>query len=204
MKSQKQKTTHTSGKCNNDKSSGIIDCITVKIRENPCNALAYFARAREEKRRGNTRSAIRDYTLGLQYDTLNATAFYNRGLLYMQESDYKSAIADLTHAIAIDPKLWNAYLNRADSYKFAGNYDLAIIDYTAVIYVFPDCVIAWMGRRDARILQKDLQGAAGCGIPFLDDGQIGRHRLEEGEERTHQTARRPISLRSWSMVAVPR
>ena len=57
---------------------------------------------------------------------------------------------------------------------------------------------------EARVAKQDLQGAAGCGIPFLDDGQIGRHRLEDGGERAHQTARRPISLRSWSMVAVPR
>lgn len=173
MKNRKHTTTHSSGIRKTDKHSCIFDLTSRKIHENPSNSLAYFARGREEKSRGNTQAAIRDYTFGLRLDTRNAIAFFNRAKLYMQVPDYKSAIADLIHAIAIDPKLMNAYLERADAYKFTGKYAEAIIDYSVVIIAFPDCTIAWLGRRDAKFLQNDLRGA-------LDDHTIASNLISFG------------------------
>ena len=52
---------------------------------------------------------------------------------------------------------------------------------------------------EPRITEQDFQGAAGGRVPFLNDRQVGPKCLEH-----HAADCSPISLRSRSMVAVPR
>jgi tetratricopeptide (TPR) repeat protein len=159
MNYRKSKSTRKAGKRKIDKRTSNLDRCTMKIVENPSNALAYFARAREEKQRGDFKAAIRDYNLGLQLDSRNAKALVNRAILFTLEFEFTKAIADLTQAIALDPYLLNAHLARANAYKCAGMYPEAILDYNEVLFFVPDCAEAYTGRGETKFLQDNPQGA---------------------------------------------
>ncbi len=90
------------------------------------NSKEYYNRGVARFKKGETDSAISDFTKAIKMRPRYGMAHYYRALAYLHEKEYDKAIADYTSAIEIDPQRFAvAYAERALIYYIKKEYDKA-------------------------------------------------------------------------------
>jgi tetratricopeptide (TPR) repeat protein len=102
--------------------------VSYEKKSNLNTAEEYFYRALEKSKKGDSYSAISDYTKAIEINPNFADAYNNRGNQKSNLKDYNGAIADYTKAIEINPNDSVAYYNRGASKYYLKNYYGACID----------------------------------------------------------------------------
>ena len=82
---------------------------------------AYVERAFQEKKKGDLRAAIADYTKAIKLKPDVAETYNGRGLAKYDAGDIRGAIADFSKAIALKPDYAEAFRNRANARFFKGD-----------------------------------------------------------------------------------
>ena len=73
-------------------------------------AIGYYIRGGAFQTKGDSDSAVADYTKAIEAKPQYADAYAGHGIVYQARGDYDSAIADYTKAIEIDPRYAEAYV----------------------------------------------------------------------------------------------
>ena len=82
-----------------------------------------------EKKLGDFKGAIADYTKAIEINPNYGRAYNNRGNSKHNLKDYQGAIADYTKAIKIDPNDADYYYNRGNSKEELGDLKGACTDW---------------------------------------------------------------------------
>jgi tetratricopeptide (TPR) repeat protein len=112
-------------------------------------SINYYNRGIAYRDKGDTDSAIADFTEAIRLDPNYKHAYENRGTAYQKKGDNDRAIADFTEAIRLDSKSAFAYNGRGYAYKNKADYDHAIADFTEAIRLDPKSAYAYRSRGDA-------------------------------------------------------
>ena len=87
--------------------------------------------------KGQTDSALADYTEAIRLDPDFAQAYYERGIVHFERGNTDEALADYTEAIRLNPGFANAYFNR--TYVRAARHDFrgAVLDALKFLKIAP-------------------------------------------------------------------
>jgi tetratricopeptide (TPR) repeat protein len=100
-------------------------------------AIAYYIRGGAYRTKGDSDSAIADYTKAIEANSQYADAYVGRGIVYHSKGDSDGAIADYTKALEIDPRYAEAYVGRGTVYRIKGDNNRALTDFTKAIEIIP-------------------------------------------------------------------
>lgn len=107
------------------------------------DAIDYYNRGNDFRKKGQYDSAIEDYNKAIQLDPNLAQAYGNRGLAHGRKGEYDRSIEDCSKAIALNPDDPSAaYINRSLAYSCKGEYDRAIEDCNKAIALDPNNALA--------------------------------------------------------------
>ena len=101
------------------------------ISLDPNDTEAYLLRAKEMKKAGKSRAAVRDYLKVLGYRPRNFEVVYSLASLYTEIGDYKSAIIYLSDAIELRPQDPGLYVKRGEAKQKVKDYKGALEDFDA-------------------------------------------------------------------------
>ena len=92
-----------------------------------------YSEALEALAAGDTRKAIRLFSLAINADPDNFVAYNDRGVAHKAAGNPEKALADYTKALELKPDYANALNNRGVIYLQNGSYDKAIEDFTGAL-----------------------------------------------------------------------
>ena len=91
-----------------------------------------------DRRLGNARAALADYTAAIGAGPPYPEPYYNRADLEFELGDIEAAVRDLTRVIELDPAMADAWINRASAFCQLGRSAEAMHDVTAGLALQPD------------------------------------------------------------------
>lgn len=98
----------------------------------------YFRRGNLYMRRNDYKSAVLDFSSGLELDSRMIGAYGNRANSYIKLGKYDLALKDYTALLKLNPRDALAYRNRGTLYKRLGRLDLARADYERGLTLAPN------------------------------------------------------------------
>jgi tetratricopeptide (TPR) repeat protein len=137
------------------------------IQQNDKNASAYFNRAWLYEHKGDTQSAIKDYSKAIELDKGMKDAFYNRGLIFTRMKKFDEAIRDFSEVMKLQPSASDAYCNRGNIHFHMRKLDLALDDYNAGLKTNPEDgdllynrALVYLARGEKAAAAEDLKSSA--------------------------------------------
>lgn len=129
-----------------------------ELRSFPADPVPWNDRGLAFVARGDTASALADFTTALDRAPDFTAAWYNRATVSGQGGDLTAARRDYQRCLELDPDYFPARLNLGNTWRGLGDDTAAIAEYTRGLARFPDSLelrfnraLAWMacGRMDA-------------------------------------------------------
>ena len=132
---------------------------TLAIQRAPSWPDAYLWRGAARQARGDTASALGDFTEVLRINPRHTPALLQRGMARQDGGDFDGAHADFSEVLRIEPTSVAALVNRGYARAAKGEPDAAIADYTEALRIEPECVDALNNRGNARAGKGELDAA---------------------------------------------
>jgi len=120
---------------------------------------AYMSRAQLQIAKGDTLSAVDDFSRAISVDRFYAPAHGGRGWLYLARNDYDNAIPDLDEAIRLDPENASYFINRGLARYNKNNLRGTLDDFDRSIRLDPNSSLAYFNRGLIRSQVGDLNRA---------------------------------------------
>src|ERR1044072_1445279 len=79
--------------------------------------------------KGDSDSAIADYSKAIELRSMEPSAYLNRGVAYLGKKSYDLSILDFSKAIELEPARSVAYLNRGNAFEKKGELQKALADF---------------------------------------------------------------------------
>lgn len=129
------------------------------IRCYPSYVNGYMSRGQLFVEKGDTLSAVDDFSRAIAVDRFNAPARAGRGWLYLSMSNYANALPDLDEAIRLDPENPSYYINRGLTRYNLNNLRGTLDDFDRSISLDPNSKLAYFNRGIIRSQVGDLNRA---------------------------------------------
>ncbi len=79
--------------------------------------------------KGDSDSAVADYSKAIELRSMEPSSYLNRGVAYLNKKSYDLAILDFSKVIELDPARSVAYLNRGNVFEKKGETQKALTDF---------------------------------------------------------------------------
>lgn len=89
----------------------------------------YEKRANASFAKGDTDSALTDYSKAIEMNASSFSSLLGRATAYLKKGSFTQALADCSKALELSPKSAAAYAQRGEVYEKKGDADLASADY---------------------------------------------------------------------------
>lgn len=135
-----------------------MSAYAAQIEQDPRNYNAYYSRAKDYFRYGESALALADLNKAIEYFPENeaadlSQAYTMRALILQQNGDHAAALKDLNEALKLDSQSHYSLLARADLLCEMNDYDHAKDDYQTILRRDARCQDAYLGL--ARIAMKE-------------------------------------------------
>ena len=129
------------------------------IRRYPSFVNGYMSRGQLFIEKGDTLSAVDDFSRALAVDRFYAPARAGRGWLYLSMNNYANALPDLDEAIRLDPENASYYINRGLTRYNMNDLRGTLDDFDRSISLDPNSRLAYFNRGLIRSQVGDLNRA---------------------------------------------
>lgn len=138
-----------------------MSAYAAQIAENPQNYGAYYSRAKDYFRYGESELALTDLNKAIELFPANegaelSQAYTMRALIYQKKGDGVKALADFNEALTLDPQSYYSLLGRADLLCEMGDYAHAQDDYQMLLRRDARCQEAYLGLARAAYKQQNM------------------------------------------------
>lgn len=113
----------------------------------------------QRNKRGDSKRAVDDLTLVLEFNEDDQDALYHRGVANMKRQAHSAAIEDFSALLKRSPRNLEALLNRAEAHLLLAEHELAVADCNAALAVDKDSASAYVLRGRANLANDDAAAA---------------------------------------------
>lgn len=118
--------------------AAAIKHFDARLKENPHDAEALYARGRAYQAQEKWDRAIEDYTAAIAAEPTKTASYLARAAARTRKRDYDGALADYAEVLRLDPLDHQAYRLRAGVYIDQKKYGEAVADYNVAARLFPN------------------------------------------------------------------
>jgi tetratricopeptide (TPR) repeat protein len=131
-------------------------------------ASSYFSLGNVYLKRGDLKSALKEYNTALEKDAYPVRVHLNKGIVFFRLGDYPKAEAEFLKELEVDPQDEKAYNNLSVLYRFEDRYDQAVES----------------ARRSIEIKPYYAEAYINLALAYRQKGDLGRARevLQEAME----------------------
>ena len=141
------------------KYSDALASLNTLITRYPSFVNGYMSRGQLFVEKGDTLSAVDDFSRAIAVDRFYAPARGARGWLYLSMNNYANALPDLDEAIRLDPENPSYYINRGLTRYNMNNLRGTLDDFDRSISLDPNSRLAYFNRGIIRSQVGDLNRA---------------------------------------------
>lgn len=129
------------------------------IKKYSGDVTGYMIRGQLYIEKGDTMSAVDDFSRAISVDRYFAPARAGRAYVFLLLGNYKNALPDLDEAIRLDPEVPGYYINRGLARYNLNNLRGTLDDFDRVIRLDPNNELAWFNRGIIRSQVGDINRA---------------------------------------------
>jgi tetratricopeptide (TPR) repeat protein len=134
-------------------------CLDEMSRRFPMDVDSYMARGRMNVERGDTLSAIDDFSRAISVDRFNPQGWGARGWVYLLKDNYANALADFNEAIQLKSDDASYFMNRAVARYNLNDLRGTMEDFDRTISLDPNSKLSYLNRAILRTTVGDLNRA---------------------------------------------